>query len=84
MSALKLYHWESSPDSRRMRMFLAEKRVDIPFVPVNLGEGEQRSDWYTAINPHHVVPSLALGDGAAVGEVPAIMRHVEETFPVPA
>jgi glutathione S-transferase len=84
MSALKLYQWESSPNSRRIRMFLAEKGVDIPFVPVNLGEGEQRSDWYTAINPRRVVPTLVLEDGTAIGEVPAIMRYVEETFPVPA
>jgi glutathione S-transferase len=84
MPALKLYQWKSSPNSRRIRMFLAEKAVDIPFEPVNLGEGEQRSDWYVAINPRGVVPTLVLEDGTAIGEVPAIMRYLEETFPEPA
>ena len=51
MSALKLYQWKSSPNSRRIRMFLVEKGVNIPFESVNLGEREQRSDWYGAINP---------------------------------
>lgn len=84
MPALKLYQWKSSPNSRRIRMFIAEKGVNIPFEPVNLGEGEQRTDWYVAINPRGVVPTLVLEDGTAIGEVPAIMRYLEETFPEPA
>jgi len=82
--ALKLYQWKSSPNSRRIRMFIAEKGVNIPFEAVNLGEGEQRLDWYVAINPRRVVPTLVLEDGTAIGEVPAIMRYLEETFPEPA
>jgi glutathione S-transferase len=84
MPALKLYQWKSSPNSRRIRMFIAEKGVNISFEPVNLGEGEQRTDWYVAINPRRVVPTLVLEDGTAIGEVPAIMRYLEETFPEPA
>jgi len=51
MPALKLYQWKSSPNSRRIRVFIAEKGITIPYEPVNLGEGEQRTDWYVAINP---------------------------------
>jgi glutathione S-transferase len=43
MPALKLYQWKSSPNSRRIRVFIAEKGITIPYEPVNLGGGEQRT-----------------------------------------
>ena len=46
---LKLYHSAASPNSRRVRIFLAEKGIAIPLVPVDLAEGEQHSDAYRAI-----------------------------------
>ena len=76
-----LYQWKGSPNSRRIRIFLAEKGIELPLVQVNLGEGEQRSDWYSAVNPRRVVPTLVLEDGTAIGEVPAIMRYLDEAFP---
>ena len=80
---MKLYHATSSPNSRRVRIFLAEKGVSIPLVTVDLGKGEQHSDAYRAINPRRVVPALVLEDGTAIGEVPAICRYIEETHPTP-
>jgi glutathione S-transferase len=50
---------------------------------VNLGEKEQFSDWFKAINPRQQVPVLVLDDGTAIGEVPAIWRYLEETYPEP-
>ena len=43
---LKLYHSATSPNSRRVSIFLAEKGVTVPLVPVDLGKGEQHSDAY--------------------------------------
>ena len=80
---MKLYHSASSPNSRRVRIFLAEKGLAIPFVTVDLGKGEQHSDAYRAINPRRVVPTLVLEDGTAIGEVPAICRYIEEAHPTP-
>jgi glutathione S-transferase len=80
---MKLYHSASSPNSRRVRVFLAEKGLTIPLVPVDLGKAEQHSDAYRAINPRRVVPTLVLEDGTAIGEVPAICRYVEEAHPTP-
>jgi|GEM_PF-5969422 hypothetical protein len=40
---LKLYHSFSSPNSRRVRMFLAEKGLTVPLAPVDLAKGEQHS-----------------------------------------
>src|SRR5229473_6117339 len=80
---MKLHHSASSPNSRRVRIFVAEKGLSIAPVPVDLGKGEQHSDAYRAINPRRVVPTLVLEDGAAIGEVPAICRYIEETHPKP-
>jgi glutathione S-transferase len=80
-NTLKLYQSAGSPNSRRVRIFLAEKGLEIPFIPVDLGKGEQHSDAYRAINPRRVVPTLVLEDGTAIGEVPAILRYIEEIHP---
>jgi glutathione S-transferase len=80
---MKLYHSASSPNSRRVRIFLAEKGISIPFVTVDLAKGEQHSQAYRAINPRRVVPTLVLDDGTAIGEVPAIFRYIEEAHPMP-
>jgi glutathione S-transferase len=80
---MKLYQSDTSPNSRRVRIFLAEKGVSMPIVPVDLGAREQFSDAYAAINPRRVVPTLMLDDGTAIGEVPAILRYLEEVYPEP-
>src|SRR6202030_625187 len=82
-NAMQLYPSASSPNSRRVRIFLAEKRLSIPLATVDLSKGEQHSDAYRAINPRRVVPTLALEDGTAIGEVPAICRYIEEAHPTP-
>lgn len=78
---LKLYQSDGSPNSRRVRIFLGEKGIAIMQVAVDLGAKEQFSDAYIAINPRRVVPTLVLRDGTAIGEVPAILRYLDEAFP---
>jgi glutathione S-transferase len=78
--SLTLYHSPASPNSRRVRIFLAEKGLKVPLVAVDLGKGEQHSEAYRKINPRRVVPTLVLEDGTAIGEVPAIMRYLDEAF----
>src|ERR1700682_3215117 len=78
---LKLYQSNASPNSRRVRIFLAEKGISITLVPVDLSKKEQFSESYAAINPRRVVPPLVLEDGTAIGEVLAIWRYLEETYP---
>src|ERR1700680_4359979 len=80
---MKLYQSNASPNSRRVRIYLAEKGISMPIVPVDLGAREQLSDAYAAINPRRVVPTLVLDDGTAIGEVPAIVRYLEEIHPEP-
>jgi glutathione S-transferase len=78
---MKLYQSNASPNSRRVRIFLAEKGISIPVVPVDLAAKEQFCDAYAAINPRRVVPTLLLDDGTAIGEVPVIQRYLEEIHP---
>jgi glutathione S-transferase len=80
-NTLKLYHATNSPNSRRVRILLAEKGLKPTLISVDLGAGEQNSEAYRAINPRRVVPALVLEDGTTIGEVPAIMRYLDEAFP---
>lgn len=77
---LKLYQSNGSPNSRRVRIFAAEKGISLTHVSIDLGAKEQFSDAYVAINPRRVVPTLVLADGTAIGEVPAIMRYLDEAY----
>ncbi len=77
---LKLYQSNASPNSRRVRVYLAERGIEVELVSVDLGAKEQFSDAYAAINPRRVVPTLVLVDGTAIGEVPAIIRYLDEAF----
>jgi glutathione S-transferase len=83
IDTMKLYHSPSSPNSRRVRIYLAEKGLAVPLVAIDLAAKEQFSDTYRAINPRSVVPTLVLDDGTAIGEVPAIWRFIEESHPQP-
>ena len=80
---MKFYQANSSPNSRRVRIYLAEKGISMPIVPVDLAAKEQFSEPYAEINPRRVVPTLLLDDGTAIGEVPAILRYLEEIHPAP-
>jgi glutathione S-transferase len=85
MSQAKMHIYQAvgSPNSRRVRIFIAEKGIDIPTINLDLGTKQQFSDTYKAINPRSVVPTLVLDDGTAIGEVPAICRYLEEIYPEP-
>ena len=76
---LKLYQSNASPNSRRVRIFLAEKAICVCKVPVDLGEKEQFSEAFAKINPRRVVPALLIEDGTVIAEVPAIQHYLEET-----
>ena len=80
---MKLYDFELAPNPRRVRMFLAEKGVEIPTVQVNVRQGEQFSAGFLKVNPYSVVPVLELDDGTCLGESVAICRYLESLYPQP-
>jgi len=80
---MKLYDCTTAPSARRVRIFLAEKGVDIPTVQVDLRAGEHLRPAYRAINPDCTVPCLELDDGTAIAESVAICQYIEEIHPEP-
>ena len=80
---MRLFDFALAPNPRRVRMFLAEKSVEIPLVQVNTREREQFEESFKAINPLSMVPVLELDDGTCIAESVAICRYIEETHPQP-
>ena len=78
---MKLYEYESFPSPRRVRMFLAEKGINIPCEQIDVPAGEHRSPEYLSKNPDGVVPLLELDDGDYISETVAISRYFEENYP---
>jgi glutathione S-transferase len=80
---LKFYDCKTAPSPRRVRIFLAEKGIDVETVQVDLGSGEQFSDEFRKVNPDCVVPALELDDGSCISEVLAICQYIEDLNPEP-
>ena len=81
---MKLYDFKAAPNPRRVRIFLAEKGIEVETEQVDLRELQQFSDAFKAINPRCVVPALVLDDGAVVTEAMAICRYFEVLQPEPS
>ncbi|MDE0008041.1 MAG: glutathione S-transferase N-terminal domain-containing protein, partial [Gammaproteobacteria bacterium] len=80
---MKLYDMKQAPNPRRLRMFLAEKGIEIETVQVDIPSGENLSDEFKAINPRGLLPTLVLDDGTAIDESVAISRYFEQLHPEP-
>lgn len=80
---VKLYDSKAAPNPRRVRIFLAEKGIEVPTVPVDLAKAETRTPEFLAKNPLGAVPLLELDDGTEIAESVAICRYFEELQPDP-
>jgi glutathione S-transferase len=80
---MKLIDAGRAPNPRRVRIFLAEKNIEVPLEPFDIGALEQHTDAFRAINPMQRVPVLILDDGTALSESVAICRYFEEMHPEP-
>ena len=80
---MKFYDCSTAPSPRRVRIFAAEKGLQLDTVQVDLRGGEQFSAAFRAKNPDCVVPVLELDDGTCISEVLAICSYLEDTHPQP-
>jgi glutathione S-transferase len=80
---VKLYDSAVAPNPRRVRIFLAEKEIEVPTVQVNIATAENRQEAFLAKNPMGGVPILELDDGTIIAESVAICRYFEEQKPEP-
>jgi glutathione S-transferase len=81
---MKLYDGGRAPNPRRVRVFLAEKGIEVPLVPVDMGALGHRSKEVASRNPLKRLPVLELDDGTIITESVAICRYFEELHPKPA
>jgi glutathione S-transferase len=72
-----------APNPRRVRIFLAEKGIDLPETPVDMRKREHKSPEFRAKNPAGQIPTLELDDGTTISETVAICRYFEELHPNP-
>lgn len=80
---MKLYDMGRAPNPRRVRIFLAEKGIEVPKQEVDLGALEQFGETFTAMNPMQRVPVLELDDGTIITESVAICTYFEKLKPEP-
>ena len=80
---MKLYDLKTGTNTRRVRIFLAEKGLKLPTVEVDMMKGENKSPDYLAKNPMGTMPLLELDDGTVLAESVAICRYIEELHPEP-
>ena len=80
---MKLYDLKAGLNPRRVRIFLAEKGIDIPIVPIDMDAGENATAEVLKLNPLGKLPVLVLDDGTVLTESVAICRYLESLHPEP-
>ena len=81
---MKLFDGGRAPNPRRVRIFLAEKGISVPLVPVDMAALEHKKEAISSRNPLMRLPVLELDDGTILTETIAICRYFEELQPQPA
>jgi glutathione S-transferase len=80
---MKLYDFAGAPNPKRLRVYLAEKGIQVPLEPVNLIAGDTRKPEFLAKNPLGGLPVLELDDGTILTESLALMEYFEDLHPTP-
>ena len=83
LQPIKLYDFALAPNPRRVRIFLAEKGVEIPIVEVNTRAKGQFTPEFEKLGSGGKIPILELEDGTAISETVAICRYIESLHPEP-
>lgn len=69
------------PNPKVVRMFMAERGIDIPKIELDLRGGETRQPEFLAKNPAGQSPALELDDGTVIAEITAICEYLDEITP---
>lgn len=80
---MKLYEDQRAPNPRRVRIFLAEKGIEVPRQQVDIMTGEHKQAAMSKLNPFERLPILELDDGQVICESLAICRYFEVVQPDP-
>ena len=80
---LKLYNYSRAPNPRRVRIFAAEKGIELTLEEVDILAGQSRTPEFLAKNSSGAVSVLELDDGSYLSESVAICRYLEGLQPEP-
>jgi len=80
---MRIIEARGAPNPRRVRIFAAEKGLDMAYENIDLLAGEHRRGAFQQINPYGGVPVLVLENGEALSETVAICRYLEALEPEP-
>ena len=80
---MKLYDYDGAPNPRRVKIFAAEKDIQLELIKCDLVKGEHKTPEFIEKSPSGKIPVLELDDGSCISESVAICRYLEEIFPEP-
>ena len=80
---MKIFESHSAPNPRRVRMFLAEKGIQVPYEEIDIVHAVNRAEDFRKKNSLGTVPVLELDNGTCISESVAICRYFEELQPQP-
>jgi glutathione S-transferase len=66
------------PNPKVVRMFMAERGVNVETVDIDLMAGENRQPDYLTKNPSGTTPALQLDDGSFIAEITAICEYLDD------
>ncbi len=81
--SMKLYDYPGAPNPRRVKIFAAEKGLDLELVHCDMSKREHKSPEFLKKNPSGKIPVLELEDGRCISESVAICRYLEFIEPEP-
>lgn len=81
---MKIIQTAAAPNPRRVRIFLAEKNINVAYEERDLMAGDLKTKEFSALNPMQRVPILVLDDGTVISETIAICRYFEALHPEPS
>ncbi|RYJ04037.1 MAG: glutathione S-transferase family protein [Acetobacteraceae bacterium] len=79
-----LFYNSIGPNPRVVRIFMAERGIELPKTTIDLRGGENRQKPYLAKNPAGQMPCLELDDGSVLAEITAICEYLDEITPGPS
>jgi glutathione S-transferase len=80
---MRLHEFAGAPNPKKVRVYLAEKGIEVESVPVDIISGENRKPEFLKKNPMGGLPVLELDDGTYLPESLAIIEYFEELHPNP-
>ena len=80
---MKIYDFVGAPNPKRLRVYLAEKGLKVPYEQVNIMSADNRKPEFLKKNPLGGLPVLELDDGTHLSESLAITEYFEELHPTP-